>query len=185
MHETDQQSSHGPQGLIAAVDRLNRRIGSAIAWCALAMVLAQAIVVLLRYVFTIGSIPLQESIWYLHGLIFMLGAGYTLMLDGHVRIDIFYSRASIKTRALIDTFGLVLFLLPVCVAVIFTSLPYVAASWRILEGSSEASGLPLVFLLKSVIPLAFALLTLQGVALLIRTVAILLAAPSHSPPETY
>ena len=77
------------QRLARIIDLLNERLGRLVAWGALAMVLAQALVVLLRYVFAIGSIPLQESIWYLHGMLFMLGAGYTLLLDGHVRIDIF------------------------------------------------------------------------------------------------
>lgn len=170
------------QRLARVIDLLNEQLGRLVAWGALAMVLAQALVVLLRHVFAIGSIPLQESIWYLHGLLFMLGAGYTLLLDSHVRIDIFYGPASAKGKAMIDVLGVLLFLLPLCVTVIVYSLPYVAASWRIAEGSSEAAGLPLLFLFKSVIPLAFALLALQGLSLLAKAVLVLTGS-ADSPRE--
>ena len=170
------------QGLAHTIDRINEQLGRSVAWCTLAMVLSQALIVLLRHVFAIGSIPLQESVWHLHGLIFMLGAGYTLAHDGHVRIDIFHRDATPRAKALIDVLGVILFLLPVCVAVTIQSLPYVAASWRVLEGSSEASGLPFLFLLKSVIPVSFILLAVQGVSMLAKSLLVL--SGRSLPPAT-
>ena len=161
--------------LLIALDRLRRRIeavnehlGRALAWLTLAMVLIQFTVVLLRYVFSIGFIPLQESVWYLHGVIFMLGAGYTLRHDGHVRVDIFYREAAPKVKAIINLLGVTLFLLPVCVLIWWLSWSYVTNSWLIFEGSAEVSGLPFIFLLKTVILVFVVVLVLQGVALLLR-----------------
>ena len=159
--------------LTRGLDAINERVGRAVAWCTLAMVILQALVVVLRYVFAVGSIPLQESIWYLHGIVFMLGAGYTLLHGGHVRIDIFYRGATPKRRALIDAIGVVFFLFPLCVVTFDLAWPYVMNAWRVKETSSEASGLPFIYLLKTIIPLTLALLAIQGASLLIKSVAIL------------
>src|SRR5207237_8650510 len=107
---------------------------------------------------------LQESILYAHAALFLLAAAWTLKEDGHVRVDVFYAGASPRTKALVDLAGALLLLLPFCVAVIWFSLPYVARAWAILERSRETSGLPLVFLLKTLIPLFAVMLALQGVA---------------------
>jgi len=158
------------------IDEFSRALGSVICWIALAMVLTQFTVVLLRYVFGVGSIVLQESIVYMHGLLFMLAAGYTLLHNGHVRVDIFYRVASARRRALVDLVGVFAFLLPVCGLIWYVSWPYVAASWAILEGSRETSGIPAVFLFKSAI-LAFCLLvSVQGLSLAARAVLVLAGA---------
>jgi TRAP-type mannitol/chloroaromatic compound transport system permease small subunit len=152
------------QRIAAGIDRTTAAIGRAAAWCCLFVVLAEFAVVVMRYAFGIGSIRLQESVLYAHAALFMLAAAWTLQTDGHVRVDIFYAQAHPRTKALIDLFGTVVFLLPVTVVIGVLSLPYVARSWAIFEGSPETSGLPFVYLLKTLIPLFALLLGLQGVA---------------------
>jgi TRAP-type mannitol/chloroaromatic compound transport system permease small subunit len=148
----------------AAIDRLTAMVGRAVMWCLLAMVLVQMTVVLMRYVFGAGSIWLGEAIVYAHATLFMAAAAWTLQYGGHVRVDIFYAAASPRRRAIVDLLGALLLLLPFVAVLAWFSLPYVARSWAILERSREASGLPLVFLLKTLIPLFALLLALQGLA---------------------
>ena len=128
------------------------------------MVALTFIIVLLRYGFNIGSVAVQESVTFLHAMVFLLGAAYTLRRDEHVRVDIFYQRFSERRQALVDVAGSLLFLVPSCFFIFWISLDYVGASWSIYEGSREAGGLPGVFLLKSLIPLTAVLLALQGLA---------------------
>lgn len=162
------------------LDDINQAIGMSVAWFALFMVLVQFLVVVLRYVFGYGSIFMQESVIYLHGLLFMIGAGYTLLQGGHVRVDIFYSEVSPRTKAAIDLFGIVVFLIPVCLTIAWFAFPYTVNSWKIFESSNESSGIPAVFILKSSI-LAFCfLMIMQGVALGLRAIAVL----GGDQPET-
>src|SRR6202161_4619425 len=152
------------QRVADTIDRATAAIGRAAAWCCLYVVLAEFAVVVMRYAFGIGSIRLQESVLYAHAALFMLAAAWTLQIDGHVRVDVFYAQAKPRTRALIDLIGAVIFLFPFAIAVAALSLPYVGRSWAILEGSRETSGLPLVYLLKALIPLFALLIGLQGIA---------------------
>jgi TRAP-type mannitol/chloroaromatic compound transport system permease small subunit len=161
--------------LARMTDRLNEWLGTKLAWLALAMVLLQFVIVVMRYVFGLGSVKLQESIVYMHATVFMVGAGYTLLHNGHVRCDIFYSAASPRAKAMVDLFGVAVFLWPMCALIAWVAWPYVAAAWAVREGSPEGSlGIPGVFLLKSVILVFAALLALQGLALAIHS-ALLLA----------
>jgi TRAP-type mannitol/chloroaromatic compound transport system permease small subunit len=148
----------------AAIDRLTAVVGSAVTWCLLAMVLVQVTVVLMRYVLGVGSIWLSEAIIYVHATVFMAAAAWVLQRGGHVRVDIFYADASPRTRAIVDLAGALLLLLPFVAVLAWFALPYVARSWAILERSRESSGLPLVFLLKTLIPVFALLLGLQGLA---------------------
>ena len=157
----------------AVVDRINTAVGRAASWCALAIVLTGFAVVLLRYVLGLGSIWLQESILYFHAALFLLAAAWMLKEGGHVRVDVLYADASPRVKAWIDLLGVVLLLLPLCIAIIWFSWPYVARSWAILERSREASGLPLVFLLKTLIPLFAFMLALQGISQAIKSIAML------------
>lgn len=150
------------------IDGVNERIGRVVAWAALAMVLIQFLVVILRYVFGYGSIMMQESVVYLHAILFLAGAGYTLLHGGHVRVDVFYRDARPTTRAWIDLIGVVVFLLPVCVLIWWGSWAYIQTSWDVLEGSKETSGIHGVYLLKSVILVFVMLMALQGVSLGLR-----------------
>ncbi len=165
------------------IDAFSERTGRIIAWAALLMVLVQFTVVMMRYVFGLSSVWMQESIIYLHGVLFMLAAGYTLFNDGHVRVDIFYREASAKYKATIDLIGTLLFLWPVCFLIIYVSWPYVASSWSVLEGSRETSGIPGVFLLKTVIPIFAVIVILQGVSTVIRSV-ITLGSNDQANPAT-
>ena len=162
------------------IDRATAAIGRAASWCCLYVVLAEFAVVVLRYALGIGSIRLQESVLYAHAALFMLAAAWTLQVDGHVRVDIFYAQASVRTRAIVDLAGAAMFLFPVAIAIAMLSGPYVARSWAILEGSREASGLPFVYLLKALIPLFALLIGLQGIAQAIRA-ALALTGPSAPP----
>ena len=164
--------------LATLIDRLNTAVGHAASWCALAIVLIAFAVVLMRYVLGLGSIWLQESILYAHAALFLLAAAWTLKEGGHVRVDVFYASASPRVKAWVDLLGALLLLLPFCFAVIYFSFPYVQRSWAILERSRETSGLPLVFLLKALIPLFAALLALQGISQLIRAAAFLSPRPA-------
>lgn len=167
------------------IDSFNERLGSWIAWLALIMVLVQFVVVLMRYVFGMGSIAMQESIIYMHGLLFMLGAGYTLLHDGHVRVDIFYREASPKHKARVDIFGVVAFLIPVCVLIWIYSWPYVENAWRVFEGSKETSGIQAVFLLKTVVLVFCVLVALQGISLAIHSLGVLLDKEAPQPAEEH
>lgn len=137
------------------------------------MVVATVAIVVLRYALNQGSILLQDTVLYLHGLTFLLGIPYALKQDSHVRVDLLYSRLGQRGRALVNLLGHLLFLVPVSVAILVYSHTYVANSWRILERSPEVGGLPAVFLLKTLIPLMAVLLLLQGVAEIVRCVAVL------------
>ncbi|MCB1691640.1 MAG: TRAP transporter small permease subunit, partial [Pseudomonadales bacterium] len=130
----------------------------------LIMTLATCVIVIARYVFQTGLVPLQEIVIYMHGIVFLLGAGYTLKEKGHVRVDILYQRFSSRTRALVDLGGHLFFLTPVCAFIFFSSLDYVSLSFSMREGSAEPGGLPGVYLLKSLIPAMAALLFLQGIS---------------------
>lgn len=157
----------------ARVDALNRAVGRLLAVAMTAMLAIVLTVVVLRYGFGFGRVWLQEAYLWLHGSILMLGIGATLAHDEHVRIDLFYRSAGPRGRAWIDLLGVILLLLPMTATIAWTAFPYVARSWRILEGSREAGGLPGLFLFKSIL-LAFALLTtLQGLSLAGRSLKVL------------
>jgi TRAP-type mannitol/chloroaromatic compound transport system permease small subunit len=158
---------------VRSIDRLNDAVGRGVAWLTLAMVLITFAVVLLRYVFAIGWVWMQESYVWLHGVVFMLGAGYTLLHQGHVRVDIFYRDAAPRRKALVDLFGSLLLLLPVVGLIFWVSLDYVADSWARLEESREAGGMPGLFLLKTVILGFCVLLGLQGLSLAGRSLLVL------------
>ncbi len=148
---------------------LNERLGRTISWLVLLVVLLQLSIVVLRYVFGIGSVMMQEAVMYGHASLILLGAGYALRHDSHVRCDIFYRDASPKIRALIDMAGYLFFLLPFCVVVFWVSIPYVVNAWVVLEGSPRGDlGLPALFLLKSLIPVFAVLLALQGLAMALK-----------------
>ena len=136
--------------------------GKAIAWLTLVMVLLTFTIVVLRYGFNMGWIWLQESLTYLHVAVFSVVAAWALQQDGHVRVDIFYAGMTPKNRARVDLLGTLIFLIPFCVFILVISWPYVANSWKLLESSREAGGLPLVFLLKSLIMVMPALLLGQA-----------------------
>lgn len=146
------------------LERLGDWIARPLRWLVLLMVVATVVVVVLRYAFDTGAIFLQESVMYLHGLFFMLALAFGVAQDSHVRVDIVYSQLTAKRQQLINLVGHCAFLLPMALLILTTSLPYVNASWRVLEGSSEVGGIPAVFILKTLLPISAVLLILQGTA---------------------
>jgi TRAP-type mannitol/chloroaromatic compound transport system permease small subunit len=166
--------------IIGAIDGLNERIGRAVSWLTLLMVLVTFLVVVLRYAFDLGWIAMQESVTWMYALVFLLGAAYTLKHDAHVRVDIIYQRCSPATRAWIDLSGVLLLLLPMCGLVLWSSWEYVASSWGMGEGSREAGGLPGLYVLKSAIVLMGLLLLLQGIAVGLRSVLTIIGVPLDS-----
>ena len=156
------------QSVAEWIDQLNEKLANAVRWLALAMVLISLTIVVLRYAFNMGAIVLQESVMYLHALLFLLAIPYGLKQDTHVRVDLVYSRLNKQQQSWVNLTGHVLFLLPLCIFIFVTSLPYVQASWRVLEGSAEVGGLPAVFLLKTLIPTMAVLLFLQGCSEIIK-----------------
>jgi TRAP-type mannitol/chloroaromatic compound transport system permease small subunit len=152
---------------------LTRAIGRAVAWLALVIVLLQFALVVARYVLGFGSIWLTEAVIYAHATLFMCAAAWTLQVGGHVRVDVFYADAGPRARAMIDLLGALLLLLPFMLVLIWLSVPFAARSWAVLERSQETSGLPFVYLLKTIIPLFAALMALQGVAQAIRALRML------------
>ena len=166
---------------IALIDTLNEAIGRSVAWLVLAMMIVTGVVVVLRYGFSIGSIALQESVMYLHGIVFMLGIPYALKHDAHVRVDVLYARATPRRRDLVDLAGHLLFLLPIAGFITWVSWEYTARAWRIREGSAEVGGIEAVFLLKTLIPVLGVLLFAQGLAEIAR---IALRLAGKLPPAT-
>ena len=150
------------------IERLTTTIGRAAAWLVLVVVLLQFALVVARYLFGLGSIWLSEAVIYAHATLFMLAAAWTLAAGGHVRVDIFYADANRRAKGIIDLAGALVLLLPFALTLFLLALPYTARSWAILERSQEASGLPLVFLLKTLIPAFAVLMALQGVVQAIR-----------------
>ena len=155
------------------IDRLTAAVGRAAAWLALVVVLLEFALVVARYALALGSIWLSETVIYAHATLFMLAAAWTLRAGGHVRVDVFYAEASPRTKAIVDLVGSLLLLLPFMLLLLWLSVPYAARSWAILERSQELSGLPLVFVLKTVIPVFAVLMALQGIAQAIRALAAL------------
>lgn len=161
--------------LIEAIEFVSEWSGRAVAWLVLAMVLLIAYDVAMRYLFQHGSVALQELEWHLFALLFLLGGAYTLKHDAHVRVDILYHSRWMddRRRAWVDLLGGLFLLTPFCLLVIVTSLPFVGSAYGLGEGSPDAGGLPARWLLKAAIPLGFGLLLLQGVAHMLRSVAVL------------
>jgi TRAP-type mannitol/chloroaromatic compound transport system permease small subunit len=158
------------ESIARGLEWLSEWTGRIVAWLVLAMVLLVCYDVVARYLFDAGSIALQELEWHLFALVFLLGAGYTLRHDEHVRVDVLHHAAFMtgRRRAWVDLIGGLLFLIPFCVLVIDASWPFVANAYRYHETSPDPGGLTHRWLLKAAIPVGFGLLTLQGVASVIR-----------------
>jgi TRAP-type mannitol/chloroaromatic compound transport system permease small subunit len=165
------------------IDAVSRAIGDAARWFALGLVLVTALVVVQRYVFGISVTKLQESVIYLHALLFLLSAAATLLADGHVRVDVIYARLSDRAKAWTDLLGVYLALIPMCWLIVWASSGYVGAAWRIMERSRESDGLPFVFLLKTAIPIFAIFLIVQGLSMAIRA-ALTLSGQGESWPAS-
>lgn len=160
------------QNIIDTLESLTVVIGRVAAGFSLLIMLFTFIVVIMRYGFNTGelqifdwslsSIAIDETVIYLHAALFMLASAATLRDDAHVRVDVFYRKFSTKIKSLVNIFGTLLLLYPMCAVILWSSLDYVKLSWQINEHSQEAEGLPHLFLLKGMIPTMAILLFLQG-----------------------
>lgn len=169
------------RGAIHVIDAISVTIGDAARWFALGLVIVTVTVVVQRYVFGIAMTGLQESVIYMHALLFLLSSGVTLLADGHVRVDVLYSKMDERGKAWTDLFGVYLALIPMGWLILVMSSPYVTASWRILERSRESNGLAFVYLLKSAILVFAVMMILQGAAMAARAALTLAgrALPGH------
>ena len=147
------------------IDTLNDWVGRGVAWVSLGLVLVVFVDVVMRYLFKTSFVFTQELEWHLFAFIFLIGAGYTLFKDGHVRVDIIYQRLSFKARAWVNLIGVVFFLIPGCLMIITTSWHFVVNAFSILESSPDPGGIPFRFIIKGAIPVGFTLLLLQGISL--------------------
>ena len=164
----------GMQRLATTLDKISQRSGEAISWLTLLMVTITCLVVLLRYVFDLGWIWLQESVTWMHAMVFMIGAAFTMQREDHVRVDILYRGMTLRKQAWVNLLGTLFLLFPTTLLILFSSLGYVHDSWNYREVSQEAGGLQALYILKAVIPLAASLLTLQGLSLALRSVLVLM-----------
>tara|TARA_R110002073_G_scaffold18337_8_gene68077 strand:+ start:997 stop:1779 length:783 start_codon:yes stop_codon:yes gene_type:complete len=170
----------GLRRAIAIIDAISSSIGGAARWFALGLVIATATVVVQRYVFGYASTKLAESVIYMHAFLFLFASASTLLSDGHVRVDIFYSKMGARGKAWVDLLGTYLALIPMNLLILWASTGYMNSTWRILERSREADGLPLVFALKTAIPLFAVLMIAQGISMAAR--AALTIAGEKAPP---
>lgn len=155
--------------LCQLIDAVNEWTGRVVAWATAVVVVVVFVDVVMRYAFNTSFVFTQEMEWHLFSFIFLMGAGATLLKDGHVRVDIFYQRFNAKTRAWINLLGVVFFLLPGCYMIIATSFKFALNSFAIMEGSPDPGGVPFRFIVKSFIPAGFTLVFAQGIALGIRS----------------
>lgn len=159
------------------IDRFHTALGHAVRWLVLLMVLIGAFNAVARYAgrfvgVNLSSNAFLEAQWYLFAAVFLLAAPYTLVADRHVRVDVLYGRLSPRARAGIDLAGTLLFLIPFCAAGVWLAWPSVSNSWAVFEQSSDPGGLPR-YPVKTLLPVALALLVLQGVAQVPRHLSVL------------
>lgn len=162
-----------------ALDQVNAWVGRVVRWLALLLMLAQFAVVVLRYMFGTSYIWGTETVLYLHAALFMLAAGYTLLIDGHVRVDIIYGSLGERGQAIINLLGTLVFLLPTCIVLLWFTWRFTANSWAIREGPLSVGGIPAAFILKTLIPAFALLLFTQGVSLALRSIVRLRSAPER------
>jgi TRAP-type mannitol/chloroaromatic compound transport system permease small subunit len=156
------------------IDGLNLAVGKAVSWGTLGMVLVTFTDVVMRYAFNTSFVFTQELEWHLFAFVFLMGAGYTLYVEGHVRVEVFYGKLSRKSKACINIFGVLVFLIPSCAIFIKSGIPIVQSSIAVMEGSPDPGGIPYRFILKACIPAGYALLLLQGLSLLLKSIFLLM-----------
>lgn len=164
--------------IVRWIDRLNAWIGSTVVTAAvLLFILVIFSNVVLRYVFNTSFVFLAELEWHLFAFVFLVGAGFTLLHDRHVRVDIFYSQMSRRRQAWVNLIGVVCLLLPCCYLVLSTTIPWVADAYKVGETSLDPGGIPARFVIKAALPLGYLLMLLQGISLGIKSAFILAGSP--------
>jgi TRAP-type mannitol/chloroaromatic compound transport system permease small subunit len=173
-----------PKRFCVWVDTINDRVGRFVSWVTALVVVVVFVDVVMRYALNISFVFTQEAEWHLFAFIFLIGAGYTLLKDGHVRVDIIYQRLGPKSQAWINLIGVIIFLLPGCYMVIATSWKFVYNAWAVMEGSPDPGGIPYRYLLKACIPAGFGLIVLQGLSMGIKSVYTIIGRPFETGKES-
>jgi TRAP-type mannitol/chloroaromatic compound transport system permease small subunit len=163
------------------IDLINDYVGRGVSWATLLLVLVTFTDVVMRYFFNTSYVFTQELEWHIFAFIFLMGAGYTLKNDGHVRVEVFYGKLDRKGKAWINLIGVLFFLIPSCALFIKTGIPFMLKSFQVLEGSPDPGGIPYRFILKGCIPAGYALILLQGISLGIHSLIVVLG--HNTPPE--
>ncbi len=169
--------------IVHLIDALNTWVGRFVAWTTALVVCVVFVDVVMRYAFKTSYVFTQELEWHLFAFIFLMGAGYTLLKDGHVRVDIFYQRMSPKAQAWINFIGVLLFLIPGCYLIIATSMKFAVNAFSIMEGSPDPGGIPFRWVLKACIPAGFVLVFLQGISLGIKSLLTIVGKDIESETE--
>lgn len=151
------------------INWINEKIGRAVSWLTLALVILVFGNVCLRYIFNSPQAWLKELEWHLFALIFLLGAAYTLKHDRHVRVDLFYDKQARPEQNQVNFWGTLIFLLPWCIVLIYTGWNSAIDAYQMGERSAEANGLPNLWLIQFAVPVGMALLFLQGLSLLVHS----------------
>jgi len=165
------------ESLVRFIDSVNLKVGKAVSWLSFSLLLLVVFDVVMRYVFKKSFVAVQEADWHIFAVFFLIGGGYTLFRDSHVRVDIFYQKMSARLQAWINLLGVLLFLLPGCYLVIKTSSKFAWTSWLIREASADPGGLPGRYLLKAVVAVAFVLIAFQGISMGLKSLMTLLGRP--------
>lgn len=169
--------------IVRAISALNRLIGNVFAWLSLAMVVVCFTVVVQRYAFSTSHVWMQDLYVWLNGAMFTAVAGFTLLRNDHVRVDIFYRPAAVRTKAIVDLIGVVVFLLPFCWVVWRYGYPFVSRSWRFGEGSANIGGMPGLYILKTFILVFVVVVAIQGIAMALRSILVLNHSEHLLPKE--
>ena len=162
------------KSIIKVIDAFSQKTGVWVSWLTTLLVITVFYDVIMRYVFKNGSIAVQEMEWHIFSVIFLLGAAFTLKHDGHVRVDIIYTRLGSKTKAWVDFIGTFIFLIPFALMIIYSTKPFIMASWAVKEISPDPGGLPFRYVLKAMIPIGFLFLIVQGVAQALKSLLVIL-----------
>jgi TRAP-type mannitol/chloroaromatic compound transport system permease small subunit len=155
------------------INRLSGISGWLAGWLCVLMILVVFIDVVARYAFASGSIAMQEMEWHLFAAMFLLGASYTMREDANVRVDVFYGRMSPRTKAVVDILGTVLFVIPMCTLILYSSYDFVSYSYQIQEVSVDPGGLPYRFAFKALLPIGYTLVLLQSLSVISRNARLL------------
>jgi TRAP-type mannitol/chloroaromatic compound transport system permease small subunit len=168
-----------------AINRLSGVFGWLAGWLCVAMIGVVFIDVVARYVFASGSIAMQELEWHLFAAMFLLGAAYTMRENANVRVDVFYGRMHARTKAVVDILGTLLFVIPMCTLILYSSYDFVTYSYQIQEVSVDPGGLPYRFAFKALLPLGYLLVLMQSLAVISRNVRLLRGDVAAGPGYTH
>ncbi len=156
------------------IDEFSDKVGWFVGWLTTLMVLIVFYDTVMRYAWNKGNVALQELEWHLFAVVFLIGAAYTLKQGGHVRVDILFIKFSEKTKAWVDFLGTLVFLIPFSIMVILSTKGFIENSWAVKEVSPDPGGLPARYILKSMIPLGFVLVIIQGFSQMIKSLFVIL-----------